>query len=151
MDTQLALSGHRALRPLPQALKALALLLLCLLALPLGAFDWESASYALLSTERLLQQAADVTTVKYPDAETVQLDSATHIRYAADGTYFQVVDMAVKILTEKGVESSKVLTSYYNVSYARAKITQVEIIKHDGAVLPVDLALSRRTRQRAAR
>lgn len=117
------------------------LVFLCSLALMLQAtpLSWETPNPQLLETAKLLRSAAQVSTERFPDADEVQLDSATFVRYEADGTWFQVMDMASKILTEKGVEENRVISSWYTATTARAKISLVQLLKANGAIVDIDL------------
>ncbi len=123
--------------------KAYRLFLLLVLALWLApllpAMTWEDSDQGFFAPETLLRQSEAVTPEKYPNADLVNLDRLTRIQYQADGTFLQVDDSAVKIMTLAGVELKRVLTSYYNESYARAKISLVQIIRPDGTVMPLDL------------
>ena len=101
---------------------------------------WETPNPQLLDTAHLFQVASQVTTDRFPDADEVQLDRETFIRYEEDGTWFQVMDMASKVLTEKGVEENRVIPSWYSASTSRAKISLVQLLKEDGTVVDIDLA-----------
>ncbi|MGN0867722.1 MAG: DUF3857 domain-containing protein [Oligosphaeraceae bacterium] len=120
--------------------RLLLLLALALWLLPLlPAMTWEDSDQGFFAPETLVRQGAAVTREKYPDADLVNLDRLTRIQYQPDGTFLQVDDSAVKIMTLAGVELKRVLTSYYNASYARAKISLVQILRPDGTVIPLDL------------
>ena len=101
--------------------------------------DWETENPQLLNTDALAKSAALVSTERFPDADEVQLDRMTFLRYETDGTWFQVMDMASKILTEKGVEGNQVISSWYTATTSRAKISLVQLLKSDGAVVDIDL------------
>lgn len=118
-----------------------------LILLPLltcGAFTWEDKNYALLQDSTVDASGAGVTTRQYPDADEVILERALSIRYNENGTAFQVDDTAVKILTEKGAQNNRLVRSVYNRSYSRAKVPLVQIIKPDGARVPVELKYNTR-------
>lgn len=117
----------------------LASAFLLALILPLGAYTWQEGPYALVLDSTIDQRSAMVDREKYPDANAVVLEYAMSTRYKADGTYLQVADSAIKILTEKGVEEFRVVSSWYNRSYSRAKIPLVQLIKPDGTRINVDL------------
>ena len=114
-----------------------ALFFACLL--PLAAYTWEEGPYALTLDSTIDELRSDVTREKYPDADAVVLDYTVSIQYNADGTYFQVADNSLKILTEKGAEKHRVVSSWYYSSYSRAKVPLVQIIKPDGTRVEVDL------------
>ncbi|MBO4621025.1 MAG: DUF3857 domain-containing protein [Victivallales bacterium] len=100
---------------------------------------WDTPNPQLLNTEQLFQVASRVNTVRFPDADEVQLDRKTFIRYQEDGTWFQVMDMASKVLTEKGVEENRVIPSWYTANTSRAKISLVQLLKANGTVVDIDL------------
>ena len=102
--------------------------------------DWDTENPQLLDSAALQKTAAQVSTERFPDADEVQLDRATFIRYETDGTWFQVMDMASKILTEKGVEGNRVISSWYTATTSRAKITLVQLLKSNGTVVDINLA-----------
>ncbi len=103
------------------------------------ALTWDDSDTGFLDVKNLQALAAETTAQKYPDADTVILDTETRIKYEADGTSVQVADNAVKILTLKGVDEERVLQSYYSLSYSRAKISLVQILKDNGDVITLDL------------
>ncbi len=115
------------------------LLLFCLAVSLLAGFSWDDKDFQILQRSALFRTAQETTVEKYPDADAVILDSVVSVRYEADGTSLQVHDMATKIMTEKGQESSRTVTSWYNASYSRAKIALVQIIKPSGVVVNIDL------------
>ena len=120
----------------------LAFILVCNLVFALRAepLAWETQNPQLLDTAKLRQTATQVTTARFPDADEVQLDRDTFVRYEQDGTWFQVMDMASKILTEKGVEENRVISSWYTASTSRAKISLVQLLKSNGNIVDIDLA-----------
>ncbi len=123
-------------RPIPLLLAALAL---CLAPL-LPALTWEDSDQGFLAPETLLRLAQEATPERFPDADLVVLEKLTRLQYQPDGRFVQVDDTAMKVMTLAGVESQRVLNSYYSANYARAKISLVQIIRPDGTVLPLDLA-----------
>ena len=122
--------------------KLAALFLCALLAIALQAepLAWDTPQPQLLDTAALQKTATLVTTARFPDADEVQLDRETFIRYQADGTWFQVMDIASKLLTEKGIEENRVVSSWYTATTSRAKISLVQLLKPDGTVTEIDLA-----------
>ncbi len=126
---------------MPKPYRLFLLLALALWLTPfLPAMTWEDSDQGFLSPETLIRLGADITQEKYPNADTVILDKVVRLQYQPDGTFLQVDDHAVKIMTLAGGELQRVLTSYYNASYARAKISLVQILRPDGTVMPLDLA-----------
>ena len=76
----------------------------------------------------------------YPDADTVVLDDATRIEYAADGTYTEENDERILALTEKGRRSLRTFSISVSRRYGSAEIVSVEIIGTNGVARPVDFA-----------
>ncbi|MGD9873241.1 MAG: DUF3857 domain-containing protein [Kiritimatiellia bacterium] len=102
----------------------------------------------LLDREAALAAAAKVTAKKYPDAEEVLVAGIQKIEYEADGTYVQWHEEYVKILTEESRRGHLTLESYFTIPYQRGpedcRIVQVEIIRPDGKVMPIDVAAESR-------
>ena len=74
----------------------------------------------------------------YPDADTVILDDATRIEYAADGTYTLDNDERILALTEKGRRSLRTVSIGVSRRYGDADIVSVEIIGTNGVARAVD-------------
>ena len=82
--------------------------------------------------------AAAVSRMDYPDADTVVLDDATRIEYAADGTYTAENDERVVALTEKGRRSLRTVSLSVSRRYGDAEILKVEITGTNGVTRSVD-------------
>ena len=95
--------------------------------------------HAMLDLNKVKEIAAGVTKEKYPDAEDVMIDDIISITYQKDGTSETWDDTCVKILTDKGVRNNRTLGAGYNISYAKAFFTTIEIIKPDGRIIPIDI------------
>lgn len=91
-----------------------------------------------------LMAAQDVTAERYPDADTVLVDAHTYVQYNEDGTYVQYDERYQKVLTQEGVASLKSLSSWFSIPYNTTQFTQVEVIRPDGTVIPVDVAANSR-------
>ena len=120
--------------------RILPALLIFLVAIALPALTWNDSDNGFLNLKDIRNAAARATTQNYPNADTVLVDSAIKFLYNPDGTYVQVHDYASKALTQAGADASKVLTSYYDTSYARAKISLVQVLKPTGETVTLDLA-----------
>ncbi|MCQ2396802.1 MAG: DUF3857 and transglutaminase domain-containing protein, partial [Lentisphaeria bacterium] len=103
------------------------------------ALDWNDDKKGFLSLESLQKAATGTTCEKYPDADTVEIDNVQVIEYQNDGKYIQVMDHAVKVMTQAGTDSMRVLNSYYSASYSRAKISLVQVLKANGEITTLDL------------
>ena len=80
-----------------------------------------------------------VDAARYPDADTVILDSVTYETYNPDGTSVVYDDTYEKILTEKGKRSEATSSLHFNVFYSDVAVIAAEILKPDGNVVTVDL------------
>lgn len=100
-------------------------------------------SITLIDRKSALMLAKDATVEKFPDADEVLVSSATRVDYRLDGTYTQLDESYVKILTEKGRRENLVINSHFTIPYQLqedCQIPLVEIIKPDGTVNVIDLA-----------
>jgi transglutaminase-like putative cysteine protease len=87
----------------------------------------------------LLEQATEITTALFPDADTVLLNDITRVRYETDGTSFYDSDSAIKILTEKGKRDYQTLSLSFNISYGTNYFTRVERITSAGEIIPIQI------------
>ena len=113
----------------------LACLLILILSAPLFAAD----EHAMLDLAKVQEIAKGATREKFPDAEDVMIDDIISITYQKDGSSVTWDDTCVKILTDKGVRNNRTLGAGYNISYAKAFFTTIEIIKPDGQIIPIDI------------
>ncbi len=123
----------------------LLLILLLTLFTSAATYAYEATSnlqYSELTTDiSAISQEVDLN--KYPDANAVLLDQATKIIYREDSTYTQWQEAYIKILTKKGREDYRNISSYYTVPYQNdedCRIDLIEIIKPDGTVETIDIA-----------
>lgn len=98
------------------------------------------AAIGLLNMSLVQASAAKVTRTVYPDADDVLVDDHIVVSYETDGTSVTFDDTVIKILTEKGRQSNRVLTRYFCASYGSAEFRLVQVIKPDGRTIAVDLA-----------
>ena len=84
--------------------------------------------------------AAQASTERFPDADTVMVDDRLHTAYAPDGSDCTWDDEWVKVLTEKGRRSYATLSISFNARYGDATIFCVEIVGTNGQVRAVDFA-----------
>ncbi|MCE9614268.1 MAG: DUF3857 domain-containing protein [Lentisphaerae bacterium] len=93
--------------------------------------------------DRAQALAADVSTNRYRDAESVLMAGMQKIAYRADGTYTQWNEEYVKILTEEGRRGLLTLSSFFVIPYQRGpedcQIALVEIIRPDGTAQAIDV------------
>ena len=105
---------------------------------PFAMAQNEALYPGILDRSRAIKAAAQVTAVKYPDADTVDIDMHKWVKYSEDGTYIEWFECYTKILTEKGRSSLKTLSSAFTIPYNDTAFKVVEIISGDGAVKTVD-------------
>ncbi len=105
-----------------------------LCSLPLDAREF-------LNLENLAGMSSAATVEKYPDSDDVLIDDFIQVEYQADGTSETWDDTAIKILTEKGKRTNRTLTLRFNTSYGTNYFTKVQVIKPDGTVNEVDIAV----------
>lgn len=86
----------------------------------------------------VIAAARDVTTRRFPDADSVLVDDRIHTRYEADGADVTWDDEWVKVLTEKGRRGYGGISLDYNARYGDAGILCVEIVGTNGQVRAVD-------------
>ena len=82
----------------------------------------------------------DVTAAKYPDADSVLVDSLESVEYKPDGTYTSTSTSTTKILTEKGRREEGVITVGYSARYGKAEILDVRVTGADGVERKVDVS-----------
>ena len=79
-----------------------------------------------------------VTAEKYPDADSVLIDSVEKILYNPDGTSVSESTEIIKVLTEKGRREEARLEISYNKRYGKAEFTEVSVIGADGVERAID-------------
>ena len=84
--------------------------------------------------------ANEVTTARFPDADSVTVDEIEKVKYNPDGTSEQTDECWTKILTEKGRREESSLTLSYNKRYGEAAITYVGAIGADGTERQIDVS-----------
>ena len=94
------------------------------------------AGLALLCAAR--GTADELTSERYPDADTVIVDDRIETVYQADGTYVTTDEEWVKALTEKGRRELSTISLDYSLRYGKGEIVLVEIIGADGKARAVD-------------
>ena len=97
-------------------------------------------NWALLDTQQVLAAAADITLAKYPDCEDATVDERSVRVYHPDGTAEAQDENFVKVLTEKGKRNNRTLQMGFQIPYNNIAVVRLEVIKPDGAVVPVDVA-----------
>ena len=115
----------------------LALAVLCGCRAPALAQEPSAADW--LDRAAVVQAARAVTRDNYPNADDVLVDDLIRARYQADGTAICTDDTFTKVLTEKGRREGETLSFHFTIPYDRIEVLLVEVVKPDGAVVPVDV------------
>lgn len=89
----------------------------------------------------MVLRAEDTVTVeRFPDADAVLVNSITKTKYFADGTYEDVNENWVKILTEKGRREEGTISMRYSKRYGSAEIVYVGAIDTNGIERVIDIS-----------
>ena len=97
-----------------------------------------------LERAAVINDARAITPQAYPNAEDVLVNDLIRARYNPDGTSVTTDDTYTKVLTEKGRRENQSLSFHFTIPYSRVTVTLVEVIKPDGAIIPVDIAAQSR-------
>ena len=92
----------------------------------------------------VLEKAKTAVKERFPDADNVLLCENESYTYETSGTYRATDELYVRILTEKGRDSLRRLSFYFNTHYNRIKIHSLAVIKPGGRVEKVDVARNSR-------
>lgn len=87
-----------------------------------------------------LEKLPAVTSVAYPDADSVSVYEWEKTAYCTNGTYSTESVLLVKALTQSGVEDIRVFSFWNNDFYGSFTITGARIHAADGTVRDVDIA-----------
>ena len=97
----------------------------------------------LIDRAEALRLAEKATAENFPDADEVVICQSIDVNYRHDGTYTQLDEGFIKILTEKSRRDNSTISSYFTIPYqleGDCRILLVEVIKPDGTATQVDLA-----------
>jgi len=108
------------------------------------AANQKTPSWKALDQGLVINIARDVTRAKYPNADAVTVDQKHWSRYQKDGTYIEWDECYTKILTEKGRQSFKTVSSYFTIPYNTTRFNLVEVLKNDGTVNHIDISKNSR-------
>ncbi len=87
----------------------------------------------------VLKASSEMTLEKYPDADTILIDSVTYEKYEPDGTSVVWDDTYTKILTDRGRRNEETASLHFNVFYGTNEVIAAEIIKPSGDIVKIDL------------
>ena len=82
-----------------------------------AAAPTEPAPDGLLDQDDVLEDAAEITAAKYPDAKSVLVGEYVRTEYQADGSHVTFDDEYVKVLTEEGRQGAREKQFSYNAFY----------------------------------
>ncbi len=109
-----------------------------------GAAQADPPTARRLDLAAAIADAAALTTNRYPDADSVLVDSASFETYHPDGTSTAWNADAVKVLTEAGRREAQVQRHFFNVAYSTVTVARAFIVKPDGRCTTVDVARASR-------
>ncbi len=104
------------------------------------AGQYEGSQWALLNASKARETAATITPAKYPDCDEATVDKKMVRVYRADGTGEAQDEWFTKVLTEKGKRNNRTVALSYMLPYSTAEVVRLEVLKPDGATVPVDVA-----------
>ncbi len=132
---------------LMQNLRLLTSYIICVLVLPAlslhAAADsnaYSAAYWEFEDAQAVVATAADITPERFADCDLATVEQRMVRAYRADGTGECQDETFVKVLTEKGKRAERTLSLGYMLPYSRAEVVQLEVLKPDGRVVPVDIA-----------
>jgi len=96
-------------------------------------------SNGIIDKEKVINSIDSVTKEKYPNADTVDINSYQWIKYNHDGTYVQWDESYIKILTQKGKMQFNSLSSFFTIPYNTTKFTLIEIIRNSKNIIKIDI------------
>lgn len=85
-------------------------------------------------------RADEVTVERFPDADSVLVDSLSKITYKPDGSYEEISENWTKILTEKGRRDESSISMRYSKRYGNAEILYVGAIGTNGVERAIDIS-----------
>ena len=99
-------------------------------------------AFGILATpEELAAGCARATSEAYPDADTVVILDAEHVRYDPDGANVSLGEVCVKALTEPGRRDIRTQSFWYTERYSRKpRLVVAEILRANGTREPLDTA-----------
>ena len=104
---------------------------------------WMAASAAPVRRIDLAAAIADtamIATNRYPDADSLLVDSVYTEAYEPDGASTAWNEDLVKVLTEAGRREAQMQQHHFNIAYGTVTVVRAQIIKPDGRCVTVDVA-----------
>ncbi len=115
---------------------------LLLAALPAFADDtnFAAAEWKPVDLKQAMAAAAEITSESYSNCDSAIVEQNSVRDYDADGTGLCQDETFTKVLTEKGRRDNRELSFFFMLPYWTNEVAKVEVIKPDGAIVPVDVA-----------
>ena len=96
--------------------------------------------WSLVESGKVLAAAANITVAKYPNCDDATVEKKMMRVYRADGTGESQDELYTKVLTEKGRRNNRTIGLSFMLPYSTVKVVQLEVVKPDGTIVPVDVA-----------
>src|SRR5215831_13731243 len=119
---------------------SVAITLACLPAFAAISGNYDGPKWGFLDAKKILADATQITTEKYPDCDEATVEKKMVRVYRADGTGECQDETFTKVLTEKGKRGNRSLSLYYMLPYSTAEAVKLEVIKPNGDAVPVDIS-----------
>jgi len=116
---------------------SIVLPLFVLFAFSVCAVDF---SNGLLNIGELYKKSISCTVQSYPSSDQVLVDDYIYQKYNQDGTGVRWDDSYIKILTENGRTTNKVLSFPYTLPYFTVEVKKLQVIKPNGKIVNVDIS-----------
>ncbi|MGH7953197.1 MAG: DUF3857 domain-containing protein, partial [Limisphaerales bacterium] len=115
---------------------------LALAILPVRADEtnFTGGDWNFIDSQKVLAAAAEITPEKYPNCDSATVEGKMIREFNADGTGECQDETFVKVLTEKGKRENRELSFFFMLPYSTTEVVKLEVLKPDGAVVPVDVA-----------
>ncbi len=128
-----------ALRPTLKKVAPVFILLFVLAQAVISFAGLSDSHWTPLDRAQVADEIKTVSCAKYPNADLVNVAQRRWVKYEKNGTYVQWDEYYTKILTQKGKRNLETVSSYFTIPYNKTRFTLCEVIKKDGATIPVDV------------
>src|SRR5581483_6364331 len=97
-------------------------------------------TWAFVDARKVMAAASEITLNKYPDCDDATVERKSVRVYRADGTGECQDESFTLVLTEKGKRENRTLSLSFMLPYSTVDVVKLEVLKHGGEVVPVDVA-----------
>ena len=101
---------------------------------------YTGSNWALMDAGKILAAASNITPAQLPNCDSATVDGKSVRLYRLDGTGESQDETFVKVLTEKGRRDNRALSFGFQLPYSTVSIPDLEVMKPDGRVIPVDVS-----------